>query len=89
MLADSVQIKNEMSRDSYPIENTLSLLIAPHVTNIHLSPSALMNEVTRRNKGFLGALSQLIPFLSEQIQQNNNSIFSIRHHSNIIDTKNL
>ena len=38
MFADSVQIKNGMSRDSYPIENTLSLLIAPHVTNIHLSP---------------------------------------------------
>ena len=34
-------------------ENTLSLLIVPRVTNIHLSPSALMNEVTRRNKGFL------------------------------------
>ena len=70
-------------------ENTLSLIVVPRVTNIHLSPAALMNEVTRRNKGFLGALSQLIPFLSEQIQQNNTSIFSIRRHSNIIDTKNL
>ena len=34
-------------------KNPLSLLVVPRVTNIHLSPTALMNEVTRRNKGFL------------------------------------
>ena len=45
-----------------PIENTLSLLVVPRVTNIHLSPAALMNEVTRHNKGFLWVLSSLIPF---------------------------
>ena len=45
-----------------PIENTLSLLVVPRVTNIHLSPAALMNEVTRHNKGFLWVLSSLSPF---------------------------
>ncbi len=34
-------------------ENPLSLLVVPRVTNIHLSPLALMNEVTRRDKSFL------------------------------------
>ena len=70
-----------MSRDSYPIENTLSLLIVPRVTNIHLSPAALMNEVTRHNKGFLWVLSQLIPFLSEQIQQNNKMLLVVCYRS--------
>ena len=40
-------------RHIYPLRNSLSLLVVPRVTNIHLSPAALMNEVTRRNKGFL------------------------------------
>ena len=70
-----------MSRDSYHIENTLSLIITPRVTNIHLSPVALMNEVTRRNKGFLWVLSKLIPFLSEQIQQSNKMLPVICYHS--------
>ena len=39
--------------DDKPSENTLALIVVPRVTNIHLSPAALMNEVTRHNKGFL------------------------------------
>ena len=44
-------------------ENSLSLLVVPRVTNIHLSPLALMNEVTRRNKGFLRVHAATCPFL--------------------------
>ena len=51
MLFCSDIIKGQVA--AVPIENSLSLLVVPRVTNIHLSPAALMNEVTRRNKGFL------------------------------------
>ena len=50
-------------RHIYPLENSLSLLVVPRVTNIHLSPAALMNEVTRRNKGFLGDIYASPQFL--------------------------
>ena len=53
----------------------------PRVTNIHLSPSALMNEVTRHNKGFLWVHTAPVLSYSEQIQQNDKMPFIVCDHS--------
>ena len=72
--------------DDKPSENTLALIVVPRVTNIHLSPAALMNEVTRHNKGFLWVHTAPVLSLSEQIQQNNKLPFIAGDHS---DTYNF